>query len=255
MANERSAPNEWDAPTYDRLADAQEQQGRAVVERLALRGDERALDAGCGTGRVTRLLAERLPRGEVIAVDRSVAMVAEARARLGDEVEVLVCDLSELRLERPVEVVLSTATFHWIPDHAHLFARVREALVPGGRLEAQCGGEGNIAQVEAIIAELSGREPWCAHFSGWPGPWNFASPEETAARLTASGFGEVACWLEDWPVRPGEPKTFLEKVILGAHLERLPGALRGAFTDSVFDALAEPVVYDYVRLNLSAIAV
>lgn len=254
MASDRSAPNEWDAVTYDRLADAQEQQGRAVLDRLTLRGDERALDAGCGTGRVTRLLVERLPRGKVVAVDRSPAMVREAQARLGDEVEVFVCDLAELRLDRPVDVVLSTATFHWIPDHANLFARVREALVPGGRLEAQCGGEGNIARVEATIAGLAKGDPWREHFSRWPGPWNFASPAETATRLEAAGFRDVSCWLEDWPVRSDDPRTLLEKVILGAHLERLPADLRGRFTDAVFDSLAEPVVYDYVRLNLSAVA-
>lgn len=254
MANERSAPNEWDAPTYDRLADAQEQQGRAVLDRFELRGDERALDAGCGTGRVTRLLVGRLPRGEVVAVDRSPAMVHEAQARLGAGASVFVCDLAELRLDRPVDVVLSTATFHWIPDHANLFARVRAALVTGGRLEAQCGGEGNIARVEAVIAQLAEREPWSAYLAGWPGPWNFASPAETAARLEGAGFGEVSCWLEDWPVRPEETRTFLEKVILGAHLERLPADERAPFTDAVFDALAEPVVYDYVRLNISAVA-
>lgn len=254
MASERSAPNEWDAPTYERLADAQEQQGRAVLDRLTLRGDERALDAGCGTGRVTRLLAERLPRGEVVAVDRSPVMVEEARARLGPEVELFVCDLAELRLDRPVEVVLSTATFHWIPDHANLFSRVREVLLPGGRLEAQCGGEGNIARIAEIIAEVSEREPWRPYLCGWPGPWNFASPAESQTHLEDAGFCEVSCWLEDWPVRPEEPRTFLATMILGAHLERLPEDQRAPFTDAVFSALPEPVVYDYVRLNLSAVA-
>jgi trans-aconitate 2-methyltransferase len=254
MTIDKSAPNEWDAAAYDRLADAQEQQGRAVLDRLSLRGDERALDAGCGTGRVTQLLVERLPRGEVIAVDRSPAMAEEARRRLGPAAEVLACDLAELRLDRPVEVVLSTATFHWVPDHANLFSGLRQALVPGGRLEAQCGGEGNIARVEKVVAELSERERWRPYLAGWPGPWNFASPAESQARLEAAGFSEVSCWLEDWPVRPDEPRTYLEKVILGAHLDRLPAELRAGFADEVFDALAEPVVYDYVRLNLSALA-
>jgi trans-aconitate 2-methyltransferase len=235
------------------LADAQEQQGRAVLERLSLRGDERALDAGCGTGRVTRLLAERLPRGELVAVDRSPAMVEAARKRLGSAAEVFACDLAELRLDRPVDVVLSTATFHWVPDHANLFSQLRRALVPGGRLEAQCGGEGNIARVEETVADLSEHDPWRSYLAGWPGPWNFASPGESQGRLEAAGFSEVSCWLEDWPVRPQEPRTYLE-MILGAHLERLPADLRAGFADAVFAALAEPVVYEYVRLNLSAVA-
>lgn len=182
-------------------------------------------------------------------------MVDQARARLGSSrVDASACDLAELRLGRPVDVVLSTATFHWIPDHANLFVRMRAALVPGGRLEAQCGGEGNIARIAAIVAELAEREPWRVHFSGWPGPWNFASPAVTATRLEHAGFRDVSCWLEPAPVSAGEPRTFLQTVILGAHLERLPETLRNSFTDAVFDSLPEPVVFDYVRLNVSAVA-
>jgi trans-aconitate 2-methyltransferase len=190
----------------------------------------------------------------VVAVDRSPAMVEKARAQLGPGVEVLVCDLSELRLERRVDVVLSTATFHWIPDHANLFSRIRGVLTAGGRLEAQCGGAGNIARVAEVIAAVSAREPYRPHLHGWAGPWNFASPEESGAQLKAAEFAEVSCWLEDWPVRPREPRVYLEKVILGAHLERLPADLHAGFADAVFQALPEPVVYDYVRLNVSAVA-
>ena len=75
---------EWDASTYQRISDPMTAWGERVLGRLELRGDESALDAGCGTGRVTRMLAERLPRGRVLAVDASAAMVEEAAARLAD---------------------------------------------------------------------------------------------------------------------------------------------------------------------------
>ena len=64
-------PREWDAAAYDRVSDVQEDWSRAVIDRLDLRGDETVLDAGCGSGRVTRLLLERLPEGRVIGVDSS----------------------------------------------------------------------------------------------------------------------------------------------------------------------------------------
>ena len=47
---------EWDARTYDRVADPMTRWGSAVLDRLPLAGDERVLDAGCGTGRVTEAL-------------------------------------------------------------------------------------------------------------------------------------------------------------------------------------------------------
>ena len=56
--------------------------GSDVLERLPLRGDETVLDAGCGTGQITERLVERLPRGRVVALDGSPAMVEAARGRL-----------------------------------------------------------------------------------------------------------------------------------------------------------------------------
>ena len=66
---------DWDAAAYDRLADPQEQWGREVLARLELDGDETVLDAGCGSGRVTKLIVERVPDGRVIGVDASESMI------------------------------------------------------------------------------------------------------------------------------------------------------------------------------------
>ena len=105
------------------------------------------LDAGCGTGRVTEALAERVPPA---ACWRSTAHRRWSRRRASGcprPVEVREADLLELEGREPVDAILSTATFHWIPDHERLFARLRAALKPGGRLVAQCGGEGNVAAI------------------------------------------------------------------------------------------------------------
>jgi len=228
-----------------------EAMGRDVLDRLDLRGDERVLDAGCGTGRVTAALLERLPRGEVVAVDGSPAMVEAARERLGDAVDLRVADLLELELERPVDAVLSTATFHWIADHDRLFARLREMLRAGGRLVAQCGGAGNIAALKAGAERVGEREPYAPALGGWPGPWHFASATGTAERLRRLGYTDVWTWSHDVRVEPDDPREYLGTVALGSHLERLEPALREPFVDAVIAELDEPVV-DYVRLNILA---
>src|SRR3954454_1715502 len=117
-------PREWNSASYDRQSDPQLAMARDVIDRLDLRGDERVLDAGCGTGRVTAELLARVPDGTVIAVDGSSAMAEQPRDRLGDDVEAFAQDLLELQLDQPVDAVLSTATFHWIPDHERLFERL-----------------------------------------------------------------------------------------------------------------------------------
>jgi trans-aconitate 2-methyltransferase len=223
----------WDAKTYDAVSDPQVEMARPVLERLPLSGYETVLDAGCGSGRVTELLVERLPNGRVIAVDADAAMVDKARERLGDRVRVEVQDLLALDLGEKVDVVFSTATFHWIPDHDTLFRQLHAALRPGGRLVAQCGGHGNIAKVRAI--------------SG-PGPWLYATAEETEERLRAAGFAEAEAWLEPWPVVPPEPRTFLRTVCL----RTMPDDQREAAVDRVLAELGDPPTLDYVRLNIVA---
>ena len=107
-----------------------------------------------GTGKVTQVLYDRLPRGRVIAVDAAPSMVEAARAQLPADVDVREADLLDLSLEEPVDAVLSTATFHWIGDHERLFANLAMALRSGGQLEAQCGGAGNIASVIRAVRGL-----------------------------------------------------------------------------------------------------
>ena len=198
----------WDGAAYDRLSTPMERLGREVLDRLTLRGDETILDAGCGSGRLTALLTQRVPRGRVIGVDASASMIEAARARLGPDADLRLADLVGLRLDgEAVDVVFSTATFHWIPDHDALFASLRGVLRAGGRLVAQCGGDGNLSRVLAAAAAVEAAEPFLPYFAGWRGPWNFATPQDTERRLAAAGFAHATCWLAERPVTPDEPAS------------------------------------------------
>ena len=164
-------------------------------------------------------------------------------------------DLLELELETPLDAILSTATFHWIADHERLFERLHAALRPGGRLVAQCGGEGNIDVLRGHANEVSRAGTVCsARSSGFAPPWNYAGPEETRARLLAAGFTEAECWLQPAPKQPEQPREFLSTIVLGPHVQHLPPELREAFMDDVLARVGEPVVVDYVRLNIDATA-
>jgi trans-aconitate 2-methyltransferase len=247
-----SGPREWDAATYDAISDPQFSWGMEVLERLGLDGDEAVLDAGCGSGRVTEELAKRLPNGSILAVDASEAMIGKARERLGDRASYLVCDLSELEVEEQVDLVFSTATFHWILDHDLLFARLSAALRPDGRLVAQCGGLGNVAEHAEAIAAVATRPEYAAYFDGMTLMWNFAGPEETEERLRVAGFAESRCWLEPKPVTPADPLRFTMTVTLGPHLARLPDELRLPFAEAILEQSPQPLTLDYVRLNIEA---
>jgi len=242
--------SDWDAATYHRVSGPQVQWAGALLDRLALRGDETVLDAGCGSGRVTLMLIERLPAGRVIAVDQAPSMVEHARETLADRAEVLQADLTELELPETVDAVFSSAVFHWIPDHDALFARLHAALRPGGRMVAQCGGEGNVARFLEAARAAAAEEPFAPYLAGWDGPWNWAGREQTAERLERAGFVDVETWLEPQPVVPDDPTDYLRSVCLGYHLEELPEELRDPFVEAVLARSSDEL--DYVRLNITA---
>jgi trans-aconitate 2-methyltransferase len=241
---------DWNAASYDRVADPQARWGAEVLERLPLQGDETVLDAGCGTGRVTELLLGRLPRGRVVALDASASMLEQARGRLarfGDRVAYVQADLGRpLPLPDRVDAVLSTATFHWVMDHDALFANLAAVLRPGGRLVAQCGGFGNVARFIEVARSV---DPDFVR-----NPHIFQTAEATKRRLERAGFDEIDTWLSDAPTpfeSTAQLEAFLETVCLRVHIATLPPDERAAFVREVAARMPEPVL-DYVRLNISA---
>jgi trans-aconitate 2-methyltransferase len=242
---------DWDAVTYDRVSSIQVEWAAEVLGRLDLRGDETVLDAGCGTGRVTGMLLERLPRGHVVAVDSAPSMIGFAREALGSRATVLQQDLLDLEVPEPVDAVFSNAVFHWVPDHSRLFRRLHGALRPGGIVEAQYGGFGNVERFLRAADAVSEEEPYAEHLAHWVGrPWNFTTDEQARGWLEEAGFEDVRAWLHARPMRPSEPHEYIRSVCLGHHLERLPEDLRAAYVDAVAERM--PAEIDYVRLNVSA---
>ena len=239
-------PHDWDAATYDRLPIPMTGWGLEVLERLELRGDETVLDAGCGTGQVTEALRERLPRGHVIALDASPSMIAKAVERLGaDRMTYLTHDLMEPIPIDPVDAILSTATFHWVPDHDRLFANLAAVLEPGGQLVAQCGGWGNLERVNAAAERAAAID--LATTKTYP------TPEETWTRLEAEGFVDIETWLQEAPVElPAEElEPYLRTVILSGEVAKRSPADADELVHAVATELGEPLI-DYVRLNITA---
>lgn len=259
----RLHPVEWDANVYHRVSAPQVTWGQKVLSRLPLSGTETVLDAGCGTGRLTAELLERLPQGRVIALDQSANMLAEAAGhlepRFGDRVRFVQADVQDLSLPDPVDAIFSTATFHWVPDHPRLFQRLYASLKPGGWLVAQCGGGTNIAQLRQRAADLLDSPTYRLYAAGWRDPWHFASAEETATRLAAAGFVEIAISLEHEPTPFADAasyREFVTSVVLRAHLDALDGetARTEFMTDITVQAANDdpPFILDYWRLNLTA---
>jgi len=256
----QSFSREWNSDVYHRVSGPQVSWGKKVLSRLRLRGDEVVLDAGCGTGRLTAELLDALPSGRVVGIDLSQNMLTTARqhlAHFGTRVGLVACDLLHLPFESTFDGIVSTAAFHWVLDHDRLFANLRRALVPGGWLEAQCGGGPNVLTLRRRANALAATPKFASFFAGFREPWCFQDAEGAADSLRRAGFVEVETSMEEAPtVLDGadEYNEFVRNIILRRHLENIPSEeLRDEFMAELTRHAADddpPFLLDYWRLNL-----
>lgn len=255
-----SDSREWNSAVYHRLSGPQVSWGKKVLARLRLRGDEVVLDAGCGTGRLTAELLAALPHGRAFGVDLSQNMLRSAQEhlqRFGPRVSLVACDLSHLPFRRVFDIVVSTAAFHWVPDHDRLFANLRQALVPGGWLEAQCGGGPNIQRLQQRADALAATPRFARFFEGFRDPWTFEGADEAAGTLRRAGFVDVETSVEPAPTvfdDAAHYEEYVRNIVLRRHLQNIPDeARRAEFLAPLTEQAAKddpPFSIDYWRLNL-----
>jgi trans-aconitate 2-methyltransferase len=253
---------DWNAVAYDDLSDPMYEWGMAVLATLELKGSERVLDAGCGSGRLTEELFRRLPAGEVVALDFSPKMLEQARqrlARFGRKVEFVQASLQEFALADKVDGIFSNAVFHWVPDHAVMFRKLHEALKPGGWLLAQFGGVGNLARTYRRTREVATDVRFHQYLEKHAEGAHFEDPESTRIRMEAAGFRVREAKLHTVMPRferKERYQAFLRTVVLRHAMALLPEGLQGEFLEEISQrTLHEEGGYslDYVRLTVRAL--
>lgn len=186
---------EWNAADYARHSRGQEVLARELLDSLELRPDDCVLDIGSGDGRITAVIAERVPRGRVVGVDSSADMVRHARAEFAGgrqpNLTFRQADASALPFDSEFSVVYSSAALHWVLDHRPVIAGIARALRPGGRLIAQMGGFGNVATVIAAFDEVAREPPWSADFASFGPRYGFQRPDDYERWLTEAGFAMI----------------------------------------------------------------
>lgn len=128
----------WNPAQYERFRDERKRPFFELLARVEVEPPAQVADLGCGTGDLTLVLAERWPQAQVVGVDSSEAMVAEATRRAApDRVRFELADLAGWTPRGPLDVLVSNAALHWLPDHAALLSRLVSLLAPGGVLAFQ----------------------------------------------------------------------------------------------------------------------
>jgi trans-aconitate 2-methyltransferase len=231
----------WNPGDYTTQSSNQQQWAQELISKLALKGNERILDIGCGDGKVTAEIASHVPSGSVLGIDSSEDMVIFAREKFPEAKYLNLgfehMDARELNFNREFDIVFSNAALHWIVGHRSVLNGIKKSLKSSGKVLLQMGGKGNAARVFEILDELLKDEKWSRHFENFSFPYGFYGPEEYKVWLYEAGFEAKRIELIPKDMKL-EGKKGLSGFIRSTWLpytRRIPEDLRTEFIDSVVD--------------------
>jgi trans-aconitate 2-methyltransferase len=281
----------WDARTYDQVSRlVQYRWGQQVLKWRKWRGDEIVIDAGCGSGLLTKQLAKKVPRGKVYAVDIDSNMIKQAKKNLQffDNVEIIQSSFTDIRIPRKVDVIFSNSAVHWIQDHRKAFQEFWMLLKPmndinkissnnnsntgsSGQLLIQCGGHGNLQKIITILERITHLDQFKEHFTDWKQPWYFPKLDDTYKLLQQTGYVNTRVFSSsDHVILPNRRvySKFVKTVVIKSYLDHLSrdnddadiDRLKTLFLDVFLDEVEKcgnnnssaTWFLDFVRLNIIA---
>jgi len=182
---------EWNAGEYHQQATLQQVVAEKQLRLLTLEGQERVLDVGCGEGRITAKVAQRVPGGSVVGVDPSKKMIDFAKKTYAppeySNLQFQVADARKLNFLHEFDLVISFNALHWVPDQQSALQSIHRALKPGGRALLRMVPQGARISLEDVIEEVCHLPRWASHFAGVPKPYYHSEPE--AYRILAESCG------------------------------------------------------------------
>ena len=257
----------WDAQDYAQNNEGQAKWAQGLMGKLALKGDERLLDVGCGDGKITAQLAANLPKGKAIGVDSSVSMIRLASQSFSQSrhlnLSFLLADFRWLPFRDEFDIVFSNAALHWVQSQKTVLKSIHTALRPGGRLLAQLGGRGNAAKVLDALDEIIREPEWRDYFVDFKFPYGFYSDEEYERWLLETGFMPKRVELIPKVMVFESPERFMGwlRTVWLPYTERIPKTARDKFVRMMLDTYLErnpaesdgTIYLDMVRLEVEAV--
>ena len=272
MRSLRHERGNWDAENYHKVSSIQETWAIELLAKRKWKGNEVLIDAGCGSGRVTRIIANILKNGKIYAIDLDQNMIEKAKINLKDQENVVFvnADLSTVEIPEPVDVIFSNAVIHWIKDHYKLFCNFWQLLKHSGEILIQCGGKGNLGTVKLMLDLTRKSSKFKGYFHDWKDPWNFASAEETFSIMERVGFKQIETGLTKKIAKFSsfeEYRLFMKTVVMKPYLSYLPSDYDNQIVNSFMDRFfkhqkknikgfsegSTGYALDYTRLNIRGI--
>lgn len=221
----------WDPAQYERFRDERSQPFFDLMALVQPQPSMRAVDLGCGTGELTKLLHNQLRAAETLGLDSSEAMLAKSESFAGDGLRFQLQNISEFESPRYYNLIFSNAALHWLPDHAELIGRLTAALDAGGQLAVQVPAN-NDHPSHTVAAEVASESPFFEAMNGYRREWPVLKPEQYAALLNRLGYREQHVRLQVYGHTLESRDGVIEWVkgtLLTDYEKRMPADLYGQF--------------------------
>lgn len=229
--------DQWRPGQYNKFREERMQPFFDLVALVHSRAGMRVIDLGCGGGELTALLAERLPASDVLGVDSSAAMLAEAEPRARARLSFRHQDITTLMDYGDYDLVFSHAVFQWAPDNEGLMARILSMLRPGAQIAVQLP-KNEEHPSHRLPAQLAGEAPFRDLLGGYVRRSEALDLDRYATLLWEHGLREQVCFEKIYGHELPSSADVVEWVkgtSLGAYLARLNDADGAAFV-AVFRA-------------------
>ena len=228
----------WDAKDYAKNSSAQESWANELVSKLALQGNEHLLDIGCGDGKITFSIAQKLTDGKVVGIDRSENMIELAKDQLDlPNLSFFTMDATEISFTQKFDIAFSNAALHWVKDHGAVLSGLKKHLNKNAKILFQMGGYGNAQDVLDIVNQVIESKKWKTYFDNFSFPYRFCRIQDYEKLLPAAGYEATRVEL-------------ISKDMVHDNIEGLKGWLRTTWFPYT-DQLPEDKKEEFLRLVVS----
>lgn len=240
MENKNRTPSgKWNAEDYAKNSSAQELWANELISNLSLKGSESLLDIGCGDGRITDVIARRLPSGFVVGIDSSESMIELAsRSFTRNNLVFYTMGATDIHLDKTFDIAFSNATLHWVKDHQTVLSNLKTYLNPNTKILFQMGGYGNAAEIIKVVEQITALDKWAEYFKGFEFPYSFYGVGDYEQWLPMTGYEAIRIELKPKDMvhkNPDELKGWLRTTWF-PYTDRLPEHQRETFITEVVGA-------------------
>jgi ubiquinone/menaquinone biosynthesis C-methylase UbiE len=254
-----------DAKIYHSNSTLQWDVAMDTIDLISWQGNEHVLDIGCGDGKITAFLAQKLSEGSILGIDISQSMVDFASLHYPQtdypNLNFQKLGAAEILFENQFDRVVSFSTLHWVMDQEKALKAIHRALIPGGAVCIHTYGTG-LMNVTVIGDSLIHTEKWARYFPSYIKQRVFFTDQEYRALLECAGFQQVSVsgsW-HDIPLANRQALINFAKPLLN-FIRHLPIELQQEFVEEVADKIisitgvSDDGIIHYKTFNLQAFGV